>query len=248
MRWQVVMPVIGPQWNLEGFLSTVGAVNVPFLIVDNSPSSFTDYLDIPAGIEVEKHPENLGVAASWNRGVHRGADLTLVLSSSIRFADGGLQHLIDYADEHANQYGLQFGGYPMQPDGLWNVGWKCIVFGRELFDLVGCFDENFFPGYFEDLDFSYRTFLALGKREFPLAQGDSDAAGVSKVGDALAVSNGFGFPEGVRRSGDVVRDYFLRKWGGPSCEEKYWHPFNDENRDIRYWPSPPSREYPGPGE
>ena len=47
--------------------------------------------------------------------------------------------------KQANEYGL-----------LTEEAWHCIGFTRKTFDKVGMFDEQFYPGYYEDNDYGYR--------------------------------------------------------------------------------------------
>jgi GT2 family glycosyltransferase len=66
-----------------------------------------------------------------------------------------LDGLDDYARERRRKYAKQ-GFYPHRLIGY------CMLFHRSLIDLIGGFDEQFFPGNYEDDDFSLRTRI-LGK-------------------------------------------------------------------------------------
>lgn len=105
-------------------------------------------------IVVDNTEVNKGVPASWNIGaravLEQGLDWLIVLSAGVRFGKvwygGDLIHALD-ADKTALAIEAD--------DGL---GWHCIAFSNYLLTEVGLFDERFFPAYYEDNDFAYRTF------------------------------------------------------------------------------------------
>lgn len=79
----------------------------------------------------------------------------------------------------------------------------CLVFPREIWNIVGEFDENYGMGYYEDLDFSYRVRLA-GYKCFI-------------AGDTYV--HHFGSKSFMKDNKDLAkqlsqqnRQYFIRKW------------------------------------
>ena len=128
------------------------------------PSVFQPYTDACVAtckldnvVVVDNRSRNLGIAASWNIGIrkmynHR-ADWLIIISAAVRFGEPGGLDLVESMRTHPDAMGV--GG------GL--DGWHLIAFHRRTFDAVGWFDENFYPGYFEDADFGRR--VALWKRE-----------------------------------------------------------------------------------
>lgn len=198
--WQVVIPCIGPSVLLYGCLTSMltpaETPSTPVLVVDNS----ADGLHIPNWCEVERHPDNLGVAASWNRGLARDADLTLLLSASMRFANG-LDAFVEAATLYANPYGLTFAEH----------SFHAIAIGRRLVERIGFFDEGFWPCEYEDADYRHRMHMAGIPIEHLPNVGD---LGLTCVGNSIAGHLGL-----VPKS-DGPRERYLAKWGGdPGAEQ-----------------------------
>ena len=178
------------------------------MLIDNSKDGFAKkYID--RGVDVKFHPENLGVSGSWNYGIRTEADFLWILSSSLIF-NNGFSELIKKM-EFADEYGL-----------LTDQAWHCIGFTKKTFDKVGFFDEQFYPGYFEDTDYLYRLKLAgiHNSVEHNLPKVDID---VTCQGTAMALKSG-----AVNVRFDVLQEYYKRKWGGYPGEEKFIIPFNQE--------------------
>lgn len=220
--WQMVVPYIWPKWNLEQFLESLGdEVEIPTLIIDNSPESDTKSMKIDPRIEVELHPENLGVAASWNKGLERGAEQTIVCSASMRFKYG-FRHVLKLADREVTQWGCQWPGD--------DIAWHFRAVGRAMANVNGTFDENFYPIYMEDCDYGMR-YTALG---WCPEQGvvSAHASGLYAVGCAVAVKHRLIDSD---PNGHKVLAYYIEKWGGRPGEEKFKHPFNDPTKHVSWW-------------
>jgi GT2 family glycosyltransferase len=106
---------------------------------------------------------------------------------------------------------------------------SCFMINRECVEKVGMFDEGFFPAYFEDNDFHYRLKLA----------GGNDCA----IANTTAVFIHYGSRTQNQNAGAPIvpgemfqknRGYFITKWGGEPTREKFTHPFNDPNLDIKH--------------
>lgn len=228
--WQVVVPHIGPKWNLRQCLASMGKITVPLLIVDNSPDSHTKTMGLPDGAQVEYYPQNLGVAASWNRGLKQGARWTMICSASMRFGEGGLGRVIDLASAAADERGLLL--YNNYSDGPRTLGWHIIVIGHATVTAVGYFDENFYPAYWEDNDYGYRMHLAGMAFPGVIPLPSITVPDLAPVGHYVALSSGA--VKGLNMSDNEA--YYEKKWGGPSAQEKWVHPFNDPTKGIDWWP------------
>lgn len=211
--WQVVLPHIAPLWNVEDCLKSMGDIAVPLLLVDNSPDSNTKQLQLPVNVEPVYHPQNLGVAGSWNLALRRQAEFTLIVSASMRFRNG-LAAFLEEAQAHMTEWGLGF-----------YQGLHLMVLTRAVVERVGWFDEHYYPAYFEDNDFWYRAVLS-GLPKEPIQQVVTDQAFC--IGNALALRSGVSVALGENEA------YYKTKWGGLPWHETYSHPFNNPAYDYRY--------------
>lgn len=207
MRYTVVLPFIyGPTAN--ECLSTMQFSPENIIAVDNTQ-------------------KNLGVSRSWNLGIDKmktdDTSWLIVVSTAIRFKRGGLD-MIDVLQQRTDQNVLE----------AMNVfGWHLIAFNRRLIDKVGKFDENFYPAYFEDLDYSIRI-----QKTFHLDNSNPlwDKIDVDVVDTGMSQSIKLGL---IDAPAAPLIEYFQRKWGrhpGEYQRPEYNHPFNDENNELDYWP------------
>jgi hypothetical protein len=106
------------------------------LIVDNSPDSFCRKYE-SRGFRISYHPHNLGVAASWNLGVKtlKDGDILWIVSRSMFFPRGW--SVLAEAAEKASEWGVNT-----------YHGWHLVGMTKKSFDLIGKFDENYYPAYF----------------------------------------------------------------------------------------------------
>ncbi len=220
MNWQVVVPAYGASWNIQQLLASIGNVDVPFLVVDNSPDRMVSKLTVPAGVEVEFHPENLGTSASWNKALKRGAKWTLILSCSSRFDERGLNGYLREAECFSNDIMLSSvrNGH-------------AFVIGQEAVKRLGYFDENLWPAYCEDTDWHWRMHLhpILGKCAWPSIYYE----GCWFIGDAVALRSSTN-PNLI--NGPKLLAYFASKWGAEHPLETFKTPFNNPDYPLSYWP------------
>ena len=107
-----------------------------------------------------------------------------------------------------------------------------LVLTSLLLDRVGYFDENFFPGYFEDNDYRYRIKLTNTKiTSIPLTN-EHQTSSTLRSSTLFQQKNNFTFQENY--------NYYIKKWGGPPNEETYVTPFN-KNYPVDYWKYDPAR-------
>jgi len=206
MNIKFVIPVI-IQEITEKCLASYDLDWEQLIIVDNSKNSFAKKY-IERGAEVRMHPQNLGVSGSWNYGIGSDAEFLWIISSSLIF-NQGFSELVDRIDQ-ANEYGL-----------LTDQAWHCIGFTRKTLDTVGMFDEQFYPGYYEDNDYGWRLQLA-GIHNAPnhpsMPKIDID---VTCQGTATTLKSGL-----ISVRFDLLQDYYRHKWGGLPGSERFTKPFN----------------------
>lgn len=151
----------------------------------------------------------------------------IALNYDIAFYPGILRRIsraVEYHLKHDDKFGIGFtslccGGF-----------YSALVVTQRLIHKVGYFDENYYPAYFEDDDYSVRVHLSsLHARQFnntPLIHGEVDGskAYISGLVDLLFYHPPKtkkidiwrdSFQRGVKRAGE----YFNEKWGADTAKK-----------------------------
>lgn len=209
--WIVVVPVIAPRSETAA-ARAMWDVDAPnLLVVDNTPDGC--YAGGPW--EYEGDGTNLGVAASWNRGIARGKQFTIFMSSYLEL-DQGLAKTVARMIDAANDYGC----LTWQGCHLWG-------FHRKTFDVCGTFDERFRIAYHEDAEFIWRMDVTgCHNAANPMPK----IAVPGMCPQARSISLGLAVPPM-----DANRDRIIAKTGGIYPEFTYKHPWNNPAIDIRDW-------------
>ncbi len=220
---QTVIPHLSHPEKVVGCLESMGKIEMPVLVVDNSATSEILSLGLQPPVEVETWPGRLSVSGSWNRGIIRDPDYTLICSNRVRFGEGGLSRIINEVENRQPEFGLFFA----------EQGYHLILISRKTIGLVGLFDENYWPGYNEDDDFVRRMDLA-GIPHFDnwAENGTTLVEGQEKLYS--------GYDAAIQWTGRI-QNYYEHKWGMPSGEYKpewtpFTRPFNNPNNGLDYWP------------
>lgn len=226
MNALVVVPTLDGD-ALRGLVATMHPdVADRLLVVDATQHGLRG--DLPGALyrpEPHGHPRdyeparNIGVARTMNLAARWPTDPDVVvwLSTSVRFGPAGGRDLLQHAADAE----------------LGTIGKPCALHAfaltRAAFDLVGLWDENFYPGYYEDTDWRYRLHLAGGHLpEQPIDAQARDGHGY----DVLRAAN----PGRTVVNFDALKAYYTAKWGGcpPEATERYRTPF-DAGHSLRWW-------------
>lgn len=175
-----------------------------------------------ANIEVIRHP-NAGVAGAWNEVIKFfPAPWWLISNNDIQFAPGDLEKM-HLAVSREQMAGIVYGNH--------GASWFAIT--QHGVNTVGLFDENIYPAYLEDCDWSYRADL-LGVRR-------CDCPGVRAVhgdgvltGSCTVNANPELAAKNSRTHGGNF-NYYRRKWGGLNGTEVFKTPFNDPPWPVWAW-------------
>lgn len=228
----VVIPYLVHGWALEDCIESMGKTSVPVLVVDNSEAKDAHTLNLPDNVEVYAPKGNIGISSSWNLGLDRGADQTLICSQWVRFApaeyprrdrmEWGLDHIARGLARHATPYGCT----------LAEQGFHLISVGRALVDRIGLFDETLLA-YGEDDDYRRRMDLAgLGG-----SMGSIIDPGVFSIGYGIAKRT----PGAIDTSGQRLDSgaYWRLKWGTSGSDQPggYPTPFGNPDHPLSYWPA-----------
>lgn len=186
-------------------------------ILDTKP----DHIDEIAVCSVY---QNTGFPGAVNLTIRQNTDCDYWVISGFDWwpAPGEWQKVLDHIGQ------LPFGATL----GLGNDEMCGMVLTSTLLQRVGYFDENFFPGYFEDNDYRYRLKLTNTKiGSIPLASEHATSSTLNST-ESFQRKNTVSFQENY--------NYYVRKWGGPPNRETYVTPFN-QNVPVDYWKYSPTR-------
>lgn len=220
MKALAVIPIITPDWadqciaSIRRPDSSLGFEHDDILVVDNSRSRFARSYGLRTYEDPDGH--NLGVARSWNVGaeevLNSDYDYLVLMSASMMF--GPILHC-------TFKWQLeQFAGAKIiEADGH---SWHLIAIHRTCFEKIGLFDENFYPGYFEQIDWCYRLRMVGWEQGFIRVW-------VNALSQAVAGHN-----EIVSCPATPLLAYYEEKWGGPKGQEQWVQPFG--NKPLEYWP------------
>ena len=175
-------------------------------------------------LDVRQQERNIGVAASWNfiikMGMGWGHEIIFIGSMDTFLRPGALRAALDALLKEPSA-------------GVWHINcWNFFVVTLETVKRVGWFDENFYPAYEEDVDYSYRCSLAGVPRM------NVEGPGADHVGSATLGSN----PEYAAKSQHTHfqwnRTHYMMKWGGYIDGEVHKSPYGRDDKDWRWWPDP----------
>lgn len=184
---------------------------------------------------------NRGLAKSWNEGIlnayANGCQTVIVVNDDVEFATGDLAALADFALLQQEYYIVTAQGWHLRHHQHEDMGFSCFAINPIALEKIGCFDENFFPIYFEDCDYAYRA-LRLGlKRGFcELTRVKHGGSQSIKQEDAdLMAQHHLTFTRN--------KEYYLRKWGGEPHFEKYDFPFGESGYGFMIAPEHRDKPY-----
>lgn len=200
---------------------------------------------------IDNTARNRGIPASWNLGLEKmiddGVAWTVILSIAVRFGREGGEDFLRGVEANpealiveATRYGPDGAPngapYPNAP----NFGWHLTAISRRCVEQVGLFDENFYPGYREDVDY--------GRRLERVVDSSSSTLWPKIVVDGFSESYNHNHKlAGVRVHPTRGWDYYCRKWGfaGDAAayathvqQPTFLTPFN-EDVPLSFWPRPP---------
>ncbi len=185
--------------------------------------------------------ENRGLSKSWNEGMLHAytsaCDVVIIVNDDIRFAEGDLDRLAEYAHQHPEFYAVHCQGWQERLGKMGSIGWSCFAINPLALKRVGCFDENIFPIYFEDCDYSRRAKL-LG-----LKSGYCDSTSLRHEGSASIIHSNPYLIAQHHATFEANKQYYIRKWGGENDHEVHLHPFGNEEIGLYISPRECAKPY-----
>jgi hypothetical protein len=143
---------------------------------------------------------NIGVAAAWNRILEMTrSDSGVVISNDD----------IEFGSKTFEELSNALAAYPF----VEGEGWALFGQTPEVVETIGYYDENFWPAYYEDVDYDERLRRAEVARAAPLSSpvAHHGWATTTAVGDA----------DWLKQGRARNHAYFTRKWGGGSRNPRW---------------------------
>jgi hypothetical protein len=231
-----VMPVLGARDYTITAIADVLAQSVPIrlLIVNQGvDDAFREELERIAEAHADRvfvwshQPPLPSLAATWNRALDFvwacGGDRAWVVNNDARFLPGTVACLSEILTNT-----LALGRIVIDDDRRGGPDFSCFLIAQECHEAFR-FDEGFIPAYTEDLDLHRRIMLARqGHRIFSVDVPFLHyASGTLKSVDAKQRQQ----IEAAINVGS--RAHYQRKWGGPVNQERFFAPFDAEDKTIK---------------
>jgi hypothetical protein len=194
--------------------------------------------------------KNRSIAQSWNEGINIAidimCDMVLIINDDILFAPHTLQGLCESWRARPNGVIMVTGrnikaecDYPEdilrwqaplnRPEDAYDgPDFSCFMTAPDIISKVGTFDENFYPGYFEDNDYHTRIKL-LGYRT-----ANTSWAPYYHFG-SITQNYYENLPVVTSPAFEDNRQYYKNKWGGIPGEELFKNPYNDPELTPSMW-------------
>ena len=190
--------------------------------------------------------ENRGLAKSWNEGIlagyAAGADVVIVSNDDMLPGEGDIEAVAAAAIEQrgagnftymvtGRMYDKGLGQYRPSGHGFFAIQPLAL-------ETIGMYDEQFFPIYFEDMDYDYRARIS-GLSIFHVDDTDllhQGSANIKALPD---------LEEQNHQTFMANKVYYIRKWGGAPGHEKSHQPFGDLRFSTRIAPCDRERPYWG---
>lgn len=186
------------------------------------------------GATLYYHPENFGLAASWNIGLHYleqnpSCGFVIFLSASAKF-NQPIEKFIDQI--RRNEETKKYHRYIATSMATLH----CFAHTQLAVTDMGFFDENFYPIYIEDTDMSYRsTLLREGGCEILVHTFNNPSSLVQSINFSNAVNTDKRLFKQYQMNVGRMGDYWKRKWSGCVGAGEWKFPFNNCTLPVNYW-------------
>jgi hypothetical protein len=230
------VPIVnGVHW-LKRLIESIDYPVDELCVINNNGRSELDYelfrltqvkYDFIGKITICTLPSNIGCSGAWNLIIKSYIlkPYWVICNNDIAFTPGFLQEMSLKAQNES--VGMVFGQHQE---------WSLFLIKDWVVQKCGLFDENLYPAYCEDADYSIRIKhlqIPFDNVSLPYLHGDKgyeeSGSQTWRLEDGLYAK--------IRVSHDLNHEYMAEKWG-QDWKDKYWectpykHPFNDERMPM----------------
>lgn len=175
---------------------------------------------------IKENKDHFGVSGSWNRLIrfcfnNLGKENLIIVGSDTEMKQGFLEDIIqDFENQQLD--------FAINSKYIFN----CWIMNKKCYEIVGLWDENFFPAYFEDCDYRYRIKLSGLK----YGEIGKNSENLFSHYHSATIKLNKDFEEKHHKTFLMNKDYYIRKWGNngqfENCEI-FLNPFNDTNKSYK---------------
>lgn len=158
-----------------------------------------------------KVPQNIGVAASWNRFIREIPEHRIICNDDVTFESNTIRAMVDGYTPNGLTFPTELGN---------ENAFSCFLLPQCVIDRVGLFDEDISPNYayFEDNDYAYRMSL--------MGFGFSKCnARITHVGSSTLKNYNRASKDAHHKKFRLAEENYKKKWGGIPTSEIYITPF-----------------------
>lgn len=187
-----------------------------------------DVITFNPGFE-KPHAVNLGCSGGWNWLLkNHMADWILLVGNDIQFHTGQLAKVAAHYEKHSKD---------QPPIALvtTNYGWNVCGITRYGVEVLGYFDENITPAYYEDCDYNWRHNIAQRQKLVSYPVEGECIINVHHDASSTAKNLPPDRYERLCKAFERNVEYYIRKWGGAQTHELWDSPFNNPAFSIRDW-------------
>jgi len=239
----IICPVLNCLDYTKEFIKTIKS-KIPYVLIfiDNGSTDgtkkFLSDLQAKGKCLYIRNKGNDGVAKAWNYGIQLAKELyksqyyailnndiwlhpeTLdIMLKTIKTPGVGLVSGADITGRVVEAKDVLTLDIPQKGELKETPEFSCFMVKKGTIELIGYFDEKFYPAYFEDNDYHYRMRLkGLRAVREPQAIYYHYGSRTIKQGGRVKASVNAGYT--------INEDYFVQKWGGKPGKERFKTPFN----------------------
>lgn len=230
------IPVIGNIDALEKCMNSLSLndeeFSTDFVIVNNSINTDDNIalyeLCKNYNCKIIEHHLNLGVARSWN----------MILEYA--YSNNKTPYIVGSDTECVHGLSNIYRFIESEPDKMWMVkGMNFFYLPSSFSDIIGLFDESFYPAYYEDCDYHMRIrssghgdMLSDVPRHLVNYEISHIESNTIKKSDLL-------LKKVINRGLTHNHHLYVLKWGGAPGQETYTNPFNNPVKSSKF----ASKEY-----
>lgn len=196
----LIIPVLNRYDLLDSLLDSVNYPIDNIFIVDNGGN----YERKQDNLKILNMPINIGVSASWNLGIKcfPFAEYWTFTAIDVILRENTLKNTSMYSRKDLMM--------------ISNYGFNYFSIGHEFIEEVGLFDENYFPGYHEDVDFEKRArMLGVGNK---IVYPDIN---VDLFDTTITVKSNKKYPLKKQKT-DIIHEKYMEK----KFASSNWHMYN----------------------